>query len=129
MMSGLALVAALAVSFFTGSAAGTLGEESPSPITSPAVAATPQPLPLSKHALRNARLLIEMRLLELRERRLACIRAAILRRLPADLRPADSPPLKQFEASETTKLRRTLAEESEACTWVWRPRERRRPMV
>lgn len=43
----------------------------------------------SRRALRRARLLIEMRLLELRYARLECVRQAILRNLPKDLRPPE----------------------------------------
>lgn len=76
-------------------------------ILMPALAATPSPHPLphpsahpspaatplspeelfSRRALRRARLLIQMRMLQLRDERLECVREAILRRLPADLRP------------------------------------------
>ncbi len=41
----------------------------------------------SRRALRRARLLIQLRLLELRDARFACLRTAIVRRLPVDLRP------------------------------------------
>ncbi len=44
---------------------------------------------LSKRALRRAKLVIQLRLYELREERLECLRKAILRRLPGDLRPHD----------------------------------------
>ena len=44
---------------------------------------------LSKRALRRAKLLIQLRLYELRDERLECVRKAILRRLPWDLRPQD----------------------------------------
>lgn len=44
---------------------------------------------LSKRALRRAKLLIQLRLYELRDERLECVRMAILRRLPADLRPQE----------------------------------------
>lgn len=46
---------------------------------------------LSKRALRRAKLLIQLRLHELRDERLDCVRKAILRRLPWDLRPQDPP--------------------------------------
>lgn len=45
----------------------------------------------SRRALRRARLIIEMRLLEFRKERLECIRSAILRQLPPDLRPRVAP--------------------------------------
>jgi hypothetical protein len=44
---------------------------------------------LSKRALRRAKLLIQLRLYELRDERLECVRMAILRRLPWDLRPQE----------------------------------------
>jgi hypothetical protein len=61
------------------------------PPNRPASAATPLRADqlLSKRALRRAKLLIQLRLYELREERLQCVRAAILRRLPWDLRPQD----------------------------------------
>jgi hypothetical protein len=43
----------------------------------------------SRRALRRARFIIEMRLLELRKERLECVRQAILRNLPPDLRPTE----------------------------------------
>jgi hypothetical protein len=58
-------------------------------------AARSSPAPLSpdelfsRHALRRARLLIQMRMLELRHERLECVRAALLRQLPAALRPQE----------------------------------------
>jgi len=56
---------------------------------------------LSKRALRRARLLIQLRLYELRDERLECVRSAILRRLPWDLRPQD--PLRDcLEADSST---------------------------
>jgi len=39
----------------------------------------------SARALRRARTIVQLRLLELREERLDCIRAVLLRRLPRDL--------------------------------------------
>lgn len=41
----------------------------------------------SRRALRRARLIIELRLLQFRKERLECVRGAILRNLPPDLRP------------------------------------------
>jgi hypothetical protein len=43
----------------------------------------------TQRALRRARLIIEMRLLQFRIERLECVRLAILRNLPPDLRPAE----------------------------------------
>ncbi len=72
----------------------------PAPATLPPAASPAPPPPsralspdelLSRRALLRARLLIQMRLMELREERLDCVRAAILRRLPPELRPTISP--------------------------------------
>lgn len=46
----------------------------------------------SRRALRRARLLIQMRMLQLRDDRLECVREIILRRLPPDLRPDEPSP-------------------------------------
>lgn len=46
----------------------------------------------SRRALRRARLIIELSLLQFRKERLECVRAAILRTLPPDLRPLDVAP-------------------------------------
>lgn len=75
----------------------------PAQRTTPAPASRSERLDqlLSKRELRRAKLLIQLRLYELRDERLECVRTAILRRLPWDLRPqdplrhcleADSPP-------------------------------------
>jgi hypothetical protein len=59
----------------------------------PSVHSSPAAMPLSpeqlfsRRALRRARLLIQMRMLQLRDERLECVREAILRRLAPDLRP------------------------------------------
>jgi len=82
MTTILALLSMLAVA-----PAGT-----PSPVPS-RPAATPQALRLapdelfSRRALRQDRLLIEMRMLQLRDERLECVREALLRQLPDALRP------------------------------------------
>jgi hypothetical protein len=70
-------------------AAGPSPRPSPHPSAHPSPAATPlAPEELySRRALRRARLLIQMRMLQLRDERLDCVREAILRRLPPDLRP------------------------------------------
>ncbi|HZY96590.1 MAG TPA: hypothetical protein VFE35_05770 [Candidatus Cybelea sp.] len=57
--------------------------------------ASPSPVPLSpdalfsRRALRRAKLLIQMRMFQLRNERLECVRAALLRQLPAALRPQE----------------------------------------
>jgi hypothetical protein len=64
----------------------------PSPVPSHP-AATPSPGVLSpddlfsRRALRRARLLIQMRLMQLHDERLECVREALLRQLPAALWP------------------------------------------
>jgi hypothetical protein len=63
-----------------------------------APAASPSPTALSpdelfsRRALRRARLLIEMRVLQLRDERLECIRQALLRELPDALWPEEPSP-------------------------------------
>lgn len=67
-------------------------QPSPHPSGHPSPAAmplTPEQL-FSRRALRRARLLIQMRMLQLRDERLECVREAILRRLAPDLRPEKS---------------------------------------
>jgi hypothetical protein len=66
---------------------------SPHPSGHPSPAAMPlSPEQLfSRRALRRARLLIQMRMLQLRDERLECAREAILRRLAPDLRPDKVP--------------------------------------
>jgi hypothetical protein len=52
---------------------------------------TPEEL-FSRRALRRARLLIQMRVMQFREERLECIRAALRRRLPDSLWPEEPTP-------------------------------------
>jgi hypothetical protein len=69
--------------------AGAPSQAVPHPSAHPPPAAmplTPEQL-FSRRALRRARLLIQMRMLQLRDERLECVREAILRRLAPDLRP------------------------------------------
>lgn len=60
--------------------------------------ATPSPVPLtpeelfSRRALRRARLLIQMRMLQLRDERLECVREALRRQLPDALWPEEPSP-------------------------------------
>ena len=66
----------------------------PSPQPSPG--ASPAPLTadqlFSRRALRRARLLIQMRMMQLRDEQLECVREALLRRLPAALWPEEPSP-------------------------------------
>jgi hypothetical protein len=63
------------------------------PSPAPRHQASPLPAPLSpdalysRRALRRARILIQMRVMQLRDERLECIREALLRQLPAALWP------------------------------------------
>ena len=97
-------IGTIAVCVFTAAAAQPLAAAIPTP--PPSARAAPKPDALfSRRALRHARLLIQMRLLELRDERLECIRQAILRRLPPELRP------------EAANQRTDKRLESEDCTW------------
>lgn len=72
----------------------------PAPRATSAVAPSAKPAPsanspdalFSRRALRRAKLLIQMRVMQLREERLECIRAALLRRLPDALWPEEPSP-------------------------------------
>jgi hypothetical protein len=89
---------------------------SPAPSASPRAASADELF--SRRAMRDARLLIQMRLLELREQRLECVRAAILRRLPADLVPQGPTPdpAKHRNAAPGSYGRSSLSG-SEGCGW------------
>jgi len=86
---------------------------------------SPSPLPfdavLGRRALQHARTLIQLRMLQLREERLECVREAILRRLPADLVPeptgSPEPVVKQSDAS--------LASKNGDCKWTTLTHKRR----
>jgi hypothetical protein len=60
-----------------GASAGSPAHASPAPLSPDAL--------FSRRALRRARLLIQMRVMQLRDERLDCIRAALERRLPGAL--------------------------------------------
>src|SRR5271165_6903838 len=75
----------------------------PTPGTAPSpgpIHATASPSPetrspdelFSHRALRRARLLIQMRMMQLRDEQLECVREALLRRLPAALWPEEPSP-------------------------------------
>ena len=86
----------------------------------------------SKRALRRAKFIIQMRMLELREERLECVRAAILRRLPPELRPGwtgeSAKGVKQSSAPSATRPRSAISK-SEDCGWLSTQPKRRRPMA
>jgi hypothetical protein len=77
-----------------------LGSAAPaaSPVAQSHATVSPSPAPLtpeelfSRRALRRARLLIQMRVMQFREERLECIRAALRRRLPDSLWPEEPTP-------------------------------------
>jgi hypothetical protein len=105
-----ALVLALALIASTGAQQPT-----PSPAVSPD--ALPYNAIFSRRALRSARLLIQLRLLQLREERLECLRDAIVRSLPPDLvaeQGSPGPTVKQSDASHASTL------QSEECRWILR---------
>ena len=102
---------------FTVAAAQPLGKATPSP--RPSAASTLPDELFSRRAVRHARLLIQMRMLQLRDERLECVREAILRRLPPELRPTGSPApaVKQSDAARASNPRGALPFESEDCRW------------
>jgi hypothetical protein len=106
----------LLVAVFTIAAAGPLTKETPSPRPAPEATAMAPDALFSRRLLRRARLLIEMRLQQLRDDRLECMRQAILRRLPPDLRPTGTPgsKVKQSPAPATTQWSSPRSE-SEDC--------------
>lgn len=61
------------------------------PTPAPSAAISPDQL-FSRRALRQARLLIQMRMLQLRDERLECVRQALLRQLPDALWPEEPTP-------------------------------------
>jgi hypothetical protein len=106
------LLALLATLTFTAASSGPLAAPSPRGL-------------YSAKALKRARLLLQMRLLELHARRLACLRAAIERalslalpaELPAAVAPEGAPtdPVKQTGAPLAITRQRVLYHESEVC--------------
>ena len=76
------------ISILLASAPSSMQPAAPAkPAASPSPAAlTPDEL-FSRRALRRARLLIQMRLMQLRDERLECVRQALLRQLPDALWP------------------------------------------
>jgi hypothetical protein len=125
-MQLVSIVVFLAV--FSVSPLRPLEKVHPAPNVTPAATSAADAI-FSRRALRRARLLIQMRMLQLRDERLECIRRAILRRLPPDLRPTGAPTsgLKQSGVPRAKKLRGALPSESEDCSWVSMPPKRRRP--
>jgi hypothetical protein len=84
----------------------------------------------SRGATRRARILLQLRLLQLREERLGCLRAILLRRLLPDMLPSDDRetgehpiPVKQSPPPSATTLRSALGE-SEDCRWTPEPPRR-----
>jgi hypothetical protein len=120
------IVVIVMVVLFTAPASLPREKVSPAPSASPHDV-VPAAL-LSRRALRNARLLIQMRLLELRSERLECVRAAILRRLPAELVPpgSDSDGAKQCKAAPGT-YPRSYPSYSEVYGWQLRAVQRPMP--
>lgn len=71
--------------------------ERASPSPSPGVVTADQLF--SRRALRRARILIQMRLMQLHDERLECVRAALLRGLPESLRPDVPAPVRDTGAA------------------------------
>lgn len=91
------IVVLLALLLATAPAPPLLAKEAPSPGPSPA-ALSPDQL-FSRRALRRARIIIQMRMLQLHDQRLECVRAALLRRLPGALLPAPPSPTERSSAA------------------------------
>ena len=87
------------------------GAAAPPPPPSPQPSARPSPAALtpdqlfSRRALRQARLLIQMRLLQLHDERLECVRQALLRRLPDALWPEEPTPTRGTPDAATAMAR------------------------
>jgi hypothetical protein len=130
-MNRIVTLVAIAGAALTLDATPPAPQEHPSPKPQAAASAPAAPGDLfSKRALRRARLIIQMRMLELREERLECVRAAILRRLPPDLQPGrtgeSAKGVKQSSAPSATTPRSAISK-SEDCGWLsTQPKRRRR---
>jgi hypothetical protein len=83
----------------------------PSPVAQSRVTARPSPAPplpeelFSRRALRRARLLIQMRVMQFHEERLECIRAALRRQLPDSLWPEEPTPSRGTPNARTAVAR------------------------
>jgi hypothetical protein len=87
-MNIFALIAAL----LAAAPASAAGSAPSRPAAAPSPAAIAPDELFSRRALRRARLLIQMRMVELRDEQLDCIRQALLRRLPDALWPEEPSP-------------------------------------
>ena len=73
--------------------------------------ASPSPAPLtpdelfSRRAMRRARLLIQMRMMQLRDERLECVREALLRRLPSALWPEEPSPSRGISSAASAEAK------------------------
>lgn len=115
---------------FTATAAGPLTRPAPTvqdrPAAGPA-ARSPGEI-YSRRALRRARLLIQLRVLELREERLACVERAIRRNLPSVLLvpSGEDNAVKPSDSHGAISSSSRLLAESETCAWISdRPPRRR----
>jgi hypothetical protein len=82
----------------------------PSPVAQSRATSRPSPAQLpeelfSRRALRRARLLIQMRVLQFHEERLECIRAALRRQLPDSLWPEEPTPSRGIPNARTAVAR------------------------
>jgi len=97
------IVALLALVLAAAQAPPLLAAESPAPAPTPA-ALLPDQL-FSRRALRQARIIIQMRMLQLHDERLECVRAALLRRLPEALLPEPPSPTERGSAAAEATAR------------------------
>ena len=116
-------IAVAVCAVFTLAASGPLGQ---------AAAAGAQPTPpagrdagalFNKSAMRRARTLIQLRILQLREERLECVRKVVLRQIPPDLL---LPRVKQSSRYGAT-VEGSALDESEDCPWMSRARRPSKP--
>jgi len=88
MLKLFILIAVLLAAAPVGSGSPPASRSTASPSAAPL---TPEEL-FSRRALRRARLLIQMRMLQLRDERLECVREALRRQLPDALWPEEPTP-------------------------------------
>ena len=113
-------IVAAGCALFTATAAGPLTRPSAGVQDAPAAAPAPAPEIYSRRALRRARLLIQLRMLELREERLTCVERAIRRNLPPDLLTPGLKDyaVKQSDSPDAIHGANGLLSESETCAWT-----------
>jgi hypothetical protein len=79
----------------------------------------------SQSALRRTRIIIQMKMLELRVQRLECLREMLVRRLPPDLiSQGEIPDAVKHSSAHTATTHVALGMESEDCSWLSIPPSR-----